>query len=114
MPINTPLVIERLTGKAPGTVILRLSGPLTLTTAPALRTQFRDQDLPLLTILDCSAVPYVDSAGMSEIINHEVYCRDHRVRLAVAGASARILAMFRITKLDQVLTLVPNVEAAEA
>jgi anti-anti-sigma factor len=114
MAIDSPLTIERLPGKAPRTVILRLTGPLTLTTAPPLRAQFRDFEPAPLTILDLSAVPYIDSAGMSEIIKHEVYCRDKRVRLAVAGANRRVLDMLRITHLDKVLNLAATVQEAEA
>jgi anti-anti-sigma factor len=114
MPNDFSLAIERLQGRTPGTVILRLSGRLTLTSVLALRAHFRDFEPPPLTILDFTAVDYMDSAGMSEIINHEVYCRDKRVRLAVAGVTPRVLSMLQITRLDQVLTLVPTVEEAEA
>ena len=114
MPFDTPLTIERLPGKAPGTVILRLTGPITLTTAAPLRDQFRKFDPPLLTILDLSGVPYLDSAGMSEIIGHEVYCRDKRARLVLAGVSPRVLQMLKVTRLDRVLTLKATVEEAEA
>jgi anti-anti-sigma factor len=114
MPFDIPITIERLPGKAPGTVILRLTGPLTLTTAAPLRSQFRNFDPSLLTILDLSRVPYMDSAGMSEIINHEVYCRDKRVRLVLAGVSPRVLQMLKVTRLDRVLTLSVTVEEADA
>jgi anti-anti-sigma factor len=114
MPNAFTLTIERLQGQAPGTVILRLTGRLTLASVLSLRAHFRDFEPPSLTILDFAAVDYMDSAGMSEIINHEVYCRGKRVRLAVAGVTPRVLSMFQITRLDRVLTLVPTVEEAEA
>jgi anti-anti-sigma factor len=114
MPFDTPLTIERLPGKAPGTVILRLTGPITLTTAAPLRDQFRKFDPPLLTILDLSGVPYLDSAGMSEIIGHEVYCQDKQVRLVLAGVSPRVLQMLKVTRLDRVLTLKATVEEVDA
>ena len=66
------------------------------------------------TILDMGGVPYVDSAGMSEIISHEIYCRDQNVRLTLAGVTPRVLTMFHITRLESVLTLAPTVEEAEA
>jgi anti-anti-sigma factor len=114
MPPDSPLNIERIPGTVPGTLILRLSGPLTLIATLALRKHFRDFELPRLTILDLAAVPYVDSAGMSEIINHEVYCRDKRVRLVVTGVNRRVLDMLKITHLDRVLILKSTVEEAEA
>jgi anti-anti-sigma factor len=56
----------------------------------------------------------MDSAGMSELINHEVYCRDKHVSLAIAGVSPRVLSVLQVTRLDRVLKLVPTVEEAEA
>jgi anti-anti-sigma factor len=114
MPFDSPLNIERIPGTVPGTLILRLSGPLTLIATFALRKHFRDLELPRLTILDLAAVPYVDSAGMSEIINHEVYCRDKQVRLVVTGVNRRVLDMLKITHLDKVLALKATVSDAEA
>ena len=52
--------------------------------------------------------------GMSELINHEVYCRDKRVRLVIAGVNPRVLGALEITRLDKVLTLKATVEEAEA
>ena len=114
MPFNSPLMIERLAGNDPGTLILRLKGPLTLVATLALRAHLRDFELPRLTILDLAAVPYVDSAGMSEIITHEVYCRDKQVRLVVTGVNRRVLDMLKITHLDKVLALKATVSDAEA
>lgn len=113
MAPDSPLTIDRLPGNAPGTVILRLTGPLTLSTVLPLRAQFRDFEPPPLTILDFSGVSFLDSAGMSELINHEVYCRDKQVRLVIAGVNSRVLSVLQITRLDKVLTLAPTVEAAE-
>ena len=110
-----PLKIEPIPGSKPGIVILRLIGPLTLkqrsspcalcSAAPSRRAH---------TILDLSGVPFMDSAGMSEIINHEVYCRDKQVRLTLAGVTPRVLSMFHITRLEKILTLTATVEEAEA
>ena len=114
MTIDPPLTIEPLPGNSPGTVVLRLTGSITMNTVRALRAQFRDQELPRHTILDFSSVAYMDSAGMSEIIGHEVYCRDKGVRMTLAGVTSRVLNMLKITRLDKVLTLAASVEEAEA
>jgi anti-anti-sigma factor len=114
MPFNSPLMIERLAGNDPGTLILRLKGPLTLVATLALRAHLRDFELPRLTILDLAAVPYVDSAGMSEIVNHEIYCRDKQVRMVVTGLNHRVFEMLKTTHLDKILTLKHTVEEAEA
>ncbi|MGC1461570.1 MAG: STAS domain-containing protein [Terracidiphilus sp.] len=114
MAPDTPLTIDRLPGIGPGTVILRLTGPLTLATVLPLRAQFRDFEPPRLTILDFTGVSFLDSAGMSELINHEVYCRGRRVQLVIAGVNPRVLSVLQITRLDKVLSLAATVQEAEA
>ena len=114
MSPDTPLKIEPVPGNTPGTVVLRLTGPLTLNSVSPLRALFRGTEPPRHTILDLRGVPFMDSAGMSEIINHEVYCRDKHVWLTLAGVTPRVLSMFHITRLEKVLTLTTTVEEAEA
>jgi anti-sigma B factor antagonist len=109
-----PVTIERLSGSSPDVVILRIVGPITLGGAHIVRNAFRSGLLPGHTILDMSAVPYVDSAGMSEIISHEIYCRDHGTRLTLAHVNQRVQSMFRITRLFEVLHIVDTVKQAEA
>jgi anti-sigma B factor antagonist len=114
MTIDPPLTIEALPGSTPGTVVLRLTGSITMNTVLALRAQFRDSEPPSHTILDFSGVAYMDSAGMSEIIGHEVHCRAKGVRMTLAGVNSRVLNMLKITRLDKVLTLTASVEEAES
>jgi anti-anti-sigma factor len=114
MAAESTLTIDATPGSAPGTMILRLAGPMTLTNLPALRAHLRSGELPRLTILDMTGVSFMDSSGMNEIISHEVYCRDHHVRLALAGVAPRVLGVLQITRLDKVLTIAATVEDAEA
>src|SRR4051794_26538055 len=111
---GSPLHIESIPGSKLGTLILRLTGPLILNNLPPLRALLRNSEPPRLTILDFSGVPHIDSAGMSELINHEVYCRDKGVKVTLAGVTPRVLGMLQITKLDTVLTLAASVAEAEA
>ncbi len=114
MAAESTLTINAIPGSAPGTMILRLAGPMTLTNLPPLRAHLRGGEPPRLTILDMAGVSFMDSSGMNEIINHEVYCRDHHVRLALAGVTPRVLSVLQITRLDKVLTIVATVGDAEA
>jgi len=114
MSFDSPLKIERTAGADAGTVILRLTGALTLAAILQLRAHFREFELPRLTILDLAAVPYVDSAGLSEIVIYETYCRDKQVRMVVTGLNRRVLDMLKTTHLDKVLNLKDNVDHAEA
>lgn len=114
MKTEVPLKIEPIPGSNPGTVILRLTGPVILNSVHPLRALFRGTKPPPHTILDLSGVPYMDSAGMSEIINHEIYCRANNVRLTLAGVTPRVLSMLHTTRVDHVLTLKTTLEEAES
>ncbi len=114
MHIDEPLVIEQEDGKAPGTVLIRLTGPVTLRNLFDLLPRLRSGSHPRVAILDLTAVPYMDSAGMGVIVNHYVHCQNRGARLIVAGVSPRVLELFRMTRVDTVIPLAASVEEAEA
>ena len=87
MLIDAPLSIERVEGKAAGTVIFRFAGPLTLHNLFKMQERLREGELPRVTILDFSQVPYMDSAGMGAVINHYVHCQN-------GGPTRTALAVF--------------------
>lgn len=111
---DAPLTIERADGNRPGTRVFRLSGPLTLRNLFELQTELRGSALPPLTIIDLTAVPYMDSAGMGLVMNHYVRCSTNGTKLVVAGANSRVMDLFKVTKVDTVLPLALTAEAAEA
>jgi anti-anti-sigma factor len=114
MAIDSPLSIERKDGTNPGTRILILSGPLTLRNMFELQHELRNGDLPKLSILDLSGVPYMDSAGMGLIVNHFVNCQNKGSRMVATGVSPRVHELFKITKVDAVIPQAATPEAAEA
>lgn len=114
MAIDGPLKIEREEGKTPGTLIVRLTGPLTLINIFDLQSQLRTTKATAVTILDLTEVPYMDSAGMGVVVNYHVHCQNQGGRLIVVGVSPRIMELFKITKVDSVIRMVPTLEEAEA
>jgi len=114
MAIDDPLIIEQIRSSVPATVILRLVGPVTLRNLFDLQARLRSGELPKVQILDLSGVPYMDSAGMGAIINHHVSCENKKVRLIVTGVSPRVLELFRMTRVDAIMSLAPSIEEAEA
>lgn len=114
MAIDDPLAVERIEGKAPGTIILQLIGPVTLRNLFDLQAQLRTGDQPKAAILDLSGVPYMDSAGMGAIMNYYTHCQGKGVKLIVAGVSSRVMELFKMTRVDSVMTFAPSVEEAEA
>ena len=122
--VNSPFSFERKEGKAPSTVIFHFRGPFTAremfkSVAPvALQRLLNfqsvpDEQMPAVNILDLTDVPYVDSQGLGMIVRHYVHCQDRHIAFFIAGASARVLDLFKITKVDGFLPLVASVEAVD-
>jgi anti-anti-sigma factor len=116
----TPFTIERKEGKSAGTVIFRLRGPFTqrdmfASMAPVVVDNMLNfqsetsEQLPKLNILDLTEVPYMDSAGLGRIVRHYVHCRGKGVRMVAAGVSARVVELFKITKVDAVIAMAMTV-----
>ena len=89
---GSTFTVERRDSKTPGTVILRLRGPLTARTIygalspDALRSLFDSHPAAggaphVLNILDFADVPYLDSMGMGMLVREYVRCQSRGVRL---------------------------------
>jgi ABC-type transporter Mla MlaB component len=121
---GTAFNIERKQGKAPSTLIFRLSGPFTARsmygslTPLALRNMFNFQSTPgeqppLLNIIDLTRVPYMDSSGLGIIVTHYVHCQGKGIKLILTGVSPRVLELFKMTRLDTTLPVAPTVEEVD-
>jgi anti-sigma B factor antagonist len=114
MATDSPLSIELVEGKSPGTRILRLKGPLTLKNIFPFQSELRSGGPHPITILDLTGVPYMDSAGMGALMNYFVHCQRENLKFIVAGVSPRVLELFKLTKVDNLIAIAPTVEEAEA
>ena len=113
MAIDGPLQIDFENGKAQGTLIIRLTGPLTLRNIFDLQAKFREMEAVPLTIIDMTGVPYMDSAGMGVVVNCHVHCQSRGGKFVAAGVSPRLLELFKITNVDKVIAMAPTPEEAE-
>jgi anti-sigma B factor antagonist len=113
MLTDAPLSLERLQGSSPNVLIFRFTGPLTLRNLFEAQAELRAAPPPPLTLLDLTAVPYMDSAGMGLIMNHYVHCQTSGAKLIIVGANQRLLDLFKITRVDTVLTVAATIEEAE-
>lgn len=95
------------------TVILRLTGPFTLTNMFQLQSELRSLK-PACLIMDIAGVPYMDSAGLGVIMNYYVSAQNNSRRFYVCGVNERVRALLEMTKVDSVLHLCDSIEAAEA
>jgi len=99
-------------GSRDGIEILSLSGPFTLGNMFQLQRALQEIKPPSL-IFDIAQVPYMDSAGLGLLVNFYVAAQKNGRKMAVVGASQRIMALFELTKVDSLLKVYPTVEDAE-
>jgi anti-sigma B factor antagonist len=109
---DEPLAIETAPVSRADAAVLRLKGPLTLSTLFALQDALRAQNVHL-TILDLSGVPYIDSAGLGTILISYVSAEKNGRKLVLVGVSERVQSLIRMTRVDTVLKTFPTVEDAE-
>jgi anti-sigma B factor antagonist len=110
---NEPMTFTQRSGSRDGIEILSLSGPFTLGNMFQLQRALQELKPPYL-VFDIAQVPYMDSAGLGLLVNFYVAAQKGGRRMAVVGASQRIMALLEMTKVDSLLKLYPTVEAAEA
>jgi anti-sigma B factor antagonist len=111
--LDAPLTYTLADGNKPGTQILKLEGPLTLTTMFPLQEHLRALT-PQVLILDMSNVPYMDSAGIGLLPNYHLAAqRDGRTFL-LAGLNDRLFALLEHTRLNDILKTFATTEEAEA
>jgi anti-sigma B factor antagonist len=97
---NTKLVIEDLVNLPDGPHILRLTGPLTLTTVPEIQSKMETDRSPNL-ILDCTHVPYVDSIGMGTLVDVNIRHRRDGNSVSLVGASDRVRSVLKLARVDR-------------
>lgn len=95
-------------------VLVTIRGDVDVYTAPALREHL---DRLIATghrhlVLDLEQVPFMDSTGLGVLVGRLKLVRLQRGSLRVVCTVARILRVFDITGLNQVLSVYPDPEAA--
>jgi anti-sigma B factor antagonist len=105
--------VVRESGATGATAILRLKGPLTLSTAFLLQEKLRE--IPTCdTVIDVSEVRYIDSAGLGAILSHWSHTQRNGHKFALTGANPRIDMLLEITKVNTVLPMFKTAEEADA
>ena len=118
---SAPFNIERKRGKTPGTVIMRLSGCLTVRDVYSALSPMElnkviqpGEEPPVKYILDLTDCPSMDSSGLGMVATHYVRCRRNGIKMIAMGASPRVREVLRITKMDSVIPMVATMEEAES
>ena len=108
-----PLKIEELSGSKAGTIVFRLTGPLTLTNVFGFQAKLRaDQSRNL--ILDFTSVPLADSAGIGALVGAYVTRQKGGRRLGLVAVNQRILQALEVTRVASFFRFFTTVEEAEA
>ena len=95
-----PLSIEDLNGARPDQRILRLKGPVVLSTLFQFQSTLRARDSRAL-VLDFTGVPYMDSAGIGALVGAYVTHNKDGRSLALVGVNDLIHAALQVTRVEQ-------------
>jgi anti-sigma B factor antagonist len=104
------LAIEEVPSGA-GQRILRLTGPLVLNSFFAFQTLIREDQTDLL-VLDFSAVPYIDSAGIGALVGTYVHRQKAGRNLLLVGVQPRVRTALHVTKVEQFFRFSDSLPAA--
>ena len=105
------LVIEEAQGPS-GAHIWTLKGTLTLKELFEFQDQIR-KNQSNKWILDLGGVSYMDSAALGAILGAYASCERHKRGFALANLSPRVLTMFEVAGIDNMVPRFDSVEAAE-
>ena len=107
-----PLVIEDIPGPKDGQRILRLTGPLTMSTLFDFQSKIRTNTSRVL-LLDFTNVPYVDSAGIGVMVGAYVSHQKDGRSLYLIGVNERVQNALKVTHVEKFFRFVDSLTAAE-
>jgi anti-sigma B factor antagonist len=106
------LAIEDIAGPGPGQRILRLSGPLVISTLFDFQSKVRT-DISRALILDFTAVPYADSAGIGALVGAYVNRQKDGRTLSLVGVNERVRSVLKVAHVEQFFRFFDSMNAAE-
>ena len=107
-----PLQIEEIPGSKDGVRVLRLSGPLSLTNVFGFQSKVRG-DTSRALILDFTAVPLADSAGIGALVGAYVTRQNSGRSLGLVGVNQRIHQALQVTRVENFFHFYESVADAE-
>ena len=109
---DQPLLVEESPGSREGIRVLRLSGPLTLSNVFDFQSKVRADNSRAL-ILDLTAVPLADSAGIGALVGAYVSRQTDGRTLGLVGVNQRIHQALEVTRVDNFFRFFGTVAEAE-
>ncbi len=95
-----------------GVRLMQLEGPLTISNLFDFQNAARNQR-DKAVVVDITAVPYMDSAGLGCLISVFTSCQAANRGFGLFGISDRIKTLFEVTKVNGLLPSYGNLEDAE-
>jgi anti-sigma B factor antagonist len=116
MAFDTPSFELRDEQVDPTTRVIAVQGEIHVTTAPEFSARLNEAiaDGIAAVVLDLSAVDFIDSTGLSVLLNGLRRVTRAQGRLALVVTNPTVLRLFEITKLDTTFDIQPTREAALA
>ena len=87
--------------------VLKLTGPLTITTLYEFQNLVADSSPKL--ILDFTNVPYIDSAGVGALVGAYVRHQKEGHSVTLAGVNDRVRGTLKVTQVEQFFQFAPSV-----
>ena len=106
--------LDVTTSDRPDGVHVELSGELDLATAAKLEDELKrvERGGPALIILDLRPLEFMDSSGLRALLAADARAREDGRRLVLIRGDERVQRVLRITRLDERLEIVDDVDAA--
>ncbi len=104
---DEPLTIRDLS-TADHSRILKLTGPLTISTLFEFQNLVRADSSPKL-ILDFTNVPYVDSAGVGALVGAYVRHQKEGHSVTLAGVNDRVRGTLKVTQVEKFFNYIDSV-----
>ena len=96
--------------------VLPLKGEIDLHVSPSITASLNEMidKKPERLVVDLSAVTYIDSAGLSALIQAMQKVEGYGGKFRLAGLQETVRSIFEISRLDQVFQIFPDVDGALA
>jgi anti-sigma B factor antagonist len=96
------------------TTVIAVAGEIHVSTAPEFSARLNDAIASGRTglVLDLSDVTFIDSTGLSVLLNGLRRVTRRNGKLAIVCTNPTVLRLFQVTKLDTTFDIHPTVDAA--
>lgn len=114
MSFEPPQFVLKEEDLDPANVVIRVKGEIHTTTAPAFSERLNESIARGKTglVLDLTGVEFIDSTGLSVLLNGLRRVTRARGQMVIACANPTVLRLFEITKLDATFDILPSCDEA--